>query len=87
MSSLSISLAVAVTRTKLSLQKLDFYHATALGMGVRGVIKELGKVFRTTGSVEAYMLSLMMHIEFANLVVQRNAPTKKCSVMSVRIFF
>lgn len=63
-------------QNKLSLQKLDFYHATALGMGVRGVIKELGKVFRTTGNVEAYMLSLMIQIEFANLVAKKR-PDKK----------
>lgn len=63
-------------QNKLSLQKLDYYCDTALGMGVRGVMKELDKIVRATGNVEAYMLLLLMQIEFANLVAKKRHDKK-----------
>ena len=67
----------SVDQNKLSLMKLDYYQQTALGVGLRVVMKFLRKRVRYTGDVEAEILLLLMEIEFANLVAKKRQDKKK----------
>ena len=62
-------------QNKLSLLKLQHYATTALGMGLRKVIKEL-QCIAATGDVDAEILSLLLQTEFANLTAKRRSNKK-----------
>lgn len=66
----------SIDQNKLSLQKLDYYLESALGLGLRGVMKELNKIVCSTGNVEAKILLLLMQMEFANLVAKKRHKKK-----------
>lgn len=55
----------------LSLEKLNYYLYSALGIGLRKVINELKKI-TVTGNIEAKILCLLIQAEFANLAAKRN---------------
>lgn len=67
----------SIDQNKLNLQKLDFYTDTALGMGLRPVMKQLRSIVRTSGNEEAEILLMLMQIEFANLVAKKRHDKKK----------
>lgn len=63
-------------QNRLSLLKLQHYTPTALGMGLRKVIRELQHI-AATGDVEAEILSLLLQTEFANLTAKRRSNKKE----------
>lgn len=64
-------------QNKTNMQKLDFYLATALGLGLRGVMRELKKKIKTTGDVDANILLMLIETEFANLVAKKRHDKKE----------
>lgn len=63
-------------QNNLSLQKYDYYLYSALGLGVRKVIKELQKI-SISGNTEAKIIHLLMQAEFANLAAKKNRNKKE----------
>lgn len=60
----------------LSMKKLQYYSSSALGMGIRQVMKALRKLARK-GDNEARILSLLLDVEFANLYAKKRSALKK----------
>lgn len=63
-------------QNELSMKKLQFYLPSALGLGIRKVMKALRK-FAKKGDVEARILGTLLEIEFANLYAKKHAALKK----------
>lgn len=64
------------SQNALSMAKLTFYLSTALGIGLRSVLKVLKKI-ALNGDEEANILCILMHIEFANLMAKKRNNLKK----------
>lgn len=60
----------------LSLEKLKFYLHTALGMGIRKVMKTLRKLAKN-GDSEARIIALLLDVEFANLYAKKHSALKE----------
>lgn len=56
--------------------KLDYYRRTALGLGLRKVIWEVGKLARK-GNAEANIIYHMLNVEFANLTAKIRSDKKE----------
>lgn len=62
-------------QNSLNLQKLDFYLSSALGVGLRKVIKQLHNI-ALQGNEDAKILCLLLQAEFANLVAKKHGDKK-----------
>ena len=60
----------------LSMEKLEYYKGTALGMGLRPVMREVGKIAKS-GDDDAKILFLLMQAEFANLNAKKRTSLSK----------
>lgn len=67
----------SVVQNDISLAKLDYYLDSALGIGLRNVMKELSRVAHSAKNQEAEILLLLMEIEFANLAAKKHHKKKK----------
>lgn len=64
------------SQNALSMEKLKYYHDTALGCGIRPVRNALYKLGRT-GDAEATILATLLDIEYANLMAKKRNHLKK----------
>lgn len=58
-------------QNKLSIEKLETFRTTALGIGLRKVITTLQKIVRQTSDTNAEALLLLLELEFANLSAKK----------------
>ena len=58
-------------QNKLSLEKLQNFEKTALGMGLRKVMRNMRKICASTLSDEAQLVLMLLEIEFANLSAKK----------------
>lgn len=63
-------------QNELSLKKLDYYRDSALGVGIRPLMSILD-MLAVEGDVEAKILCLLLHIEFANLNAKKRTNLSK----------
>lgn len=64
------------SQNALSMEKLEYYSGSALGMGIRPVMKAIERSAKQ-GDEEAKILLLLMQTEFANLHAKKNTANGK----------
>ena len=63
------------SQNALNIEKFDFYNSTALGCGIRPVRNALYKIGKK-GNVDAYILAMLIDIEYANLMAKKKHQLK-----------
>ena len=64
-------------QNKISLEKLEFFRASALGIGLRKVISSMKKVVKETSDIQAQVTLMLLELEFANLSAKKLHNAKK----------
>lgn len=64
-------------QNKISLEKLEFFRASALGIGLRKVISSMKKVVKETSDIKALVTLMLLELEFANLSAKKLHREKK----------